>query len=284
MKDNKNGANNILKVRDKLISTSNPLIMGIINTTPDSFYSESRFRSNDVVIEKVSSMIEQGVDIIDIGGFSTRPGATFVSEKEELERVLPIIHLLRNEFPNLVLSIDTFRSPVAKSAVEAGVDMINDVYGGRLDDTLFDTVASLDVPYVLMHSRGDAKTMQGLTNYQNTVDDIIYELSKSIHELRSKGVKDIIVDPGIGFAKTMEQNFEIIKRLEDFHVLNCPILLGVSRKSFIYNTINCTANDALNGTTAIHSFVQSKNVGIFRVHDVKEIREINLLYRSVLKK
>ena len=274
MKDNKNGANNILKVRDKLISITNPLVMGIVNATPDSFFEGSRLSSFDSVLEIVSQMVENGADAVDIGGYSTRPGADFVEEQEEFRRVIPCIELVRKSFPDLIISVDTFRSLVAKEAVKVGADIVNDVYGGRLDHSMFDTVADLDVPYVLMHSRGDAKTMQNLTEYNNVVEDVIFEVSSTLNLLRSKGVKDIIIDPGIGFAKTVTQNFEILNNLGAFHVLDCQILLGISRKSFIYKSLGVSAKNALNGTSAIHSFVNSVGISIFRVHDVREIQEI----------
>lgn len=283
MKDTKNGANNILKLRDKLFFIDQPLIMGIVNVTPDSFFLGSRMQTESDILAQVQAMVDTGVDIVDVGGVSTRPRADFVEEKEEVSRVVGAIKSIRKNFPSLIISVDTFRSSVAQLAVEAGADLINDVYAGRLDENLLPTVAKLKVPYVLTHSRGDAKNMQLLTSYDNLVDEVIYELSIVLKQLRELGVNDVIIDPGIGFAKTITQNFELLEHLEAFHVLECPIMLGVSRKSFIYKVLDVGAEKALIGTSMIHTLTLSKNTSIYRVHDVLEMHQIKVLNKKFLE-
>lgn len=273
-KDNNYAVKNMLFRADKLYSFNSTLIMGIINVTPDSFYSESRGLNKSNLFEQVEDMVEAGAQILDVGGVSTRPGAVLLTTDEELKRVVPIIKEIRSAFPEILISIDTFRSKVAKAAVEAGANIVNDVYGGRYDDEMFDTVASLNVPYVLMHSRGDASNMQDLTTYDNLVEDVILELSKSIRELRRRNVKDIIIDPGFGFAKNMHQNYELMKHISCFNVLDCPLLIGVSRKSMIYKLFNSTPERALNGTSVLNTWAVGNNAAILRVHDPKEAREV----------
>ena len=274
MKDNKIEPNYQIKCRDKLIDLRKTKIMGIINATPDSFFSGSRANYLDAIVEKTALLLNNGADIIDIGGVSTRPGADEVSEEEELERLIPAIQIIVKEFPNVILSVDTFRSNVVKLAVNEGASIINDISCGEYDVKMFETIAKLDVPYVLMHSRGTAKTMQNLTNYKNVVTDVIYELSVKITKLRALGVKDIIVDPGFGFAKTIEQNFKLLKNLSYFKVLDCPVLVGLSRKSMIYKSLNVSPEEALNGTTVLNTIATVNGAAILRVHDAKEAKEV----------
>ncbi|RFC53468.1 dihydropteroate synthase [Brumimicrobium aurantiacum] len=264
----------MIKVADKLQDFQSPLIMGIINVTPDSFYEGSRQNDLEVIIDNVRSMIASGVDIIDVGGVSTRPNADLLTCEEELDRVIPVLKHLRHEFPELLISVDTFRSEVAQKSVEHGANIINDVYGGRFDQKMFETVADLDVPYILMHSRGDAENMQDLCDYDNVAEDVCLELSKDIEKLRELGVKDIIVDPGFGFAKTVEQNYELFREMNLLKVLNCPILIGISRKSMIYKLLNSDASNALNGTSVLNTFGLLNSASIIRVHDVKEAVEV----------
>lgn len=254
--------------------------MGILNITPDSFHAGSRFRpdSNEMV-DTAGQMLADGATFLDIGGYSTRPGATDVSEAEEWDRVGPVIGKLVDTFPGVRLSIDTFRSGVARRAVQAGACLINDVSGGNLDAQMFQTVAELGVPYVLMHMRGTPQTMTKLTAYQNLVPDVLQELQAKLRILRRLGVADVVVDPGFGFAKTVPQNFTLLNALESFHQLDAPLLVGLSRKSMIWRTLGITAAGALNGTTVLNTLALQKGVSILRVHDVKPACEAIKLWQ-----
>ena len=277
-KDNKNAANTMIKCGDKLIDLSHPLVMGIINVTPDSFFEGSRVQEDAVLLSRIQSFISQGMDIVDIGAVSTRPGADPVSEQVELERIERAVSLTSEHFPSLLISVDTFRSSVARKAVQSGAHIVNDVSGGNLDSNMFQTVAELKVPYILMHSRGDAQNMQELTDYKNVTMDVIKELSLKVAELHKLGVHDVIVDPGFGFAKTVNQNFELLSKLNYFDVLGCAVLAGLSRKSMIYKTLNTSPKEALNGTTALNMVALLNGAKILRVHDVKEAKEAVNLY------
>ena len=269
-----------IKIQGRLLDLSIPRVMGILNITPDSFYSESRLRSMDAVVEKVGKMQEDGAVLIDIGGYSTRPGANEVSESEETDRVVPVIEQLNKYFPELIISVDTFRSEVARQSVLNGAHIINDVAGGLLDDRMFDVVAELGVPYILMHMRGTPQTMNTLTEYDFLVPRILQELQEKLIVLREKGVSDVIIDPGFGFAKTTAQNFALMKDLSEFHELGCPLLVGISRKGMIYNTLNITAEDALNGTTVLNTISLQHGASILRVHDVKPAVEAVKLWMA----
>jgi dihydropteroate synthase len=258
-----------LNIAGKLIDLSRPQVMGILNITPDSFFEGSRFGQVEAAVARAAQMQHEGATFIDIGGHSTRPGADAVSEAEELDRVLPVVAALHQNLPDLVLSIDTFRASVARQAVAAGAHIINDISGGNLDDDMFETVAQLNVPYVLMHSRGTPQTMQQLTHYEYLVSDVIRELQQKVAQLRALNVKDIVIDPGFGFAKTADQNFELVQHLEAFQMLDCPLLIGLSRKSMIWRTLNTTAAEALNGTTVLNTVALTKGANILRVHDVR---------------
>jgi dihydropteroate synthase len=225
-------------------------------------------------LKQVEKMLSEGADFIDVGGYSTRPGAEEVSFEEERRRVLPVISLIVRNFPEAIISIDTFRTQVAKESVEAGAAMINDVSGGELDEKMFSAVASLGVPYVLMHMRGTPRSMAQETRYDNLLKDIIDYFHSKIFHLQSLGVKDIIIDPGFGFAKTIEQNFEVLNKLEQFQILGKPILVGLSRKSMIWKTLKGSPEDALNGTTALNAIALLKSASILRVHDVREAKEV----------
>jgi len=280
-KDNKYDLINWVKCNDKLHNLNSTLVMGVLNVTPDSFYEDSRKGDFDESISQVHKMIKEGVDIIDVGGVSTRPNADLLSSKEEMKRVIPVISEISKLFPDILISIDTFRADVAREAIGAGAHIINDVYGGRFDDNMFDAVAELDVPYILMHSRGDARNMQDLTNYKDVISTVCLELSISIQKLRSKGVKDIIIDPGFGFAKTLDQNYELLEGLQYLEVLNCPILVGISRKSMIYNLLNSSPLAALTGTIVLNTVGVLKNASIIRVHDVEEAAEVKKLLSAL---
>ena len=247
--------------------------MGILNVTPDSFYSKSRTQSVEEVLERANKMITEGATFLDIGGYSTRPGAQDIPVQVELNRVLPVIEALSKYFPACFLSIDTFRAEVAQQAVQAGACMVNDVSGGNIDVAMFETVANLGVPYVLMHSRGTPATMSQLTDYENLTLDIIDELQAKVHQLRLLGVKDIIIDPGLGFAKNREQNFQLLNQLDALQIFGLPLLVGVSRKSMIWKTLGIKPEDALNGTTVLNTIALMKGANLLRVHDVKEATE-----------
>ena len=256
-------------MRGQVLDLTIPRVMGILNLTPDSFYADSRVGSVEEVIERVGLMSQEGATFVDLGGYSTRPGAREVSLEEEIERIESVIEPIDKYFPKLIISIDTFRSQVARSAIESGADIINDVSGGSLDTEMFDTVAQLRVPYILMHMRGTPQTMNGLTAYANLIPDILMELKEKIDLLKSKGVVDVIIDPGFGFAKTTVQNFEILKNFSEFDLLGYPVLAGLSRKATIYRTLDTTAAEALNGTTVLNTIALEQGASILRVHDVK---------------
>lgn len=259
-----------------------PKVMGILNITPDSFYDGGRFLSVDQAVTKCGEMLEEGAEMIDVGGYSTRPGAIDVSEQEELDRVIPVIEKIVQHFPETIISIDTFRSSVASQAVKAGASIINDVSGGNLDGNMFPTVASLGVPYILMHSRGTPQTMTSLTQYDNLLTDIAFDLSKKLNQLHSLGVKDIVIDPGFGFAKTIDQNFELLGNLGYLRILEKPLLIGLSRKSMIWKTLAINSKEALNGTTTLNTIALIKGASILRVHDVKEAVEcVKLVSRTL---
>ncbi|TDB64526.1 dihydropteroate synthase [Arundinibacter roseus] len=260
-----------LNVGGRLLDVQRPKVMGILNLTPDSFFTGSRFEADSgSYVQKAGQMLEEGATILDIGGYSTRPNADFVSVQEETDRVLAVVEKLKNAFPGVILSIDTFRAKVARLAISAGAGIINDVSGGNLDEEMFDTVADLGVPYVLMHMRGTPKTMNQLATYDYLIQEIMAELAKKLVQLRAKGVADILIDPGFGFAKTVEQNFELLGNLNQFKQFNVPILAGVSRKSMIWKSLQITADEALNGTTVLNTIALENGATILRVHDVKE--------------
>jgi dihydropteroate synthase len=265
--------NKTLNVQGKLIDLSVPKVMGIVNVTPDSFYEGSRFADPLAILKQVEKMATEGADFIDVGGYSSRPGATDISEEEELQRVLPVVQSIRKKFPDLIVSIDTFRAEVAKQAVMMGAGMINDISAGELDSKMFETVAALNVPYIAMHMRGTPQTMTQHSTYENLVKDVTDYFHKKMDQLLRLKVKDIIIDPGFGFAKTVNHNFELLNHLDYLQILGKPILVGLSRKSMIWRTLNTTPEQALNGTTALHTIALLKGASILRVHDVKEAVE-----------
>lgn len=273
-----------LNIGGKLLDLSTPQVMGILNITPDSFYSESRVPQLDEAYRKAERMLSEGASMLDLGGHSTRPGADAVSEEEESRRILPVVEMLRKNFPNAVLSIDTFRASVARRAVQAGAHIINDIAGGNLDPKMFETVASLNVPYILMHSRGTPQTMKELNQYDDLVTDVLRELQVKIYQLRQLGVKDIVADMGFGFAKNADQNYILLNALQSFQVLNVPILAGVSRKSMIWRKLDITPDQSLNGTTVLNTVALLNGARILRVHDVKEaveaVKLVGLLQRD----
>lgn len=262
-----------IKLKERLLDLSSPMIMGILNVTPDSFYDGGFYDNQKKVIDQVEKMINDGASIIDIGGYSSRPGADNISPDVELARVLPIVKLIKERFSKILISIDTFRSEVAKQCVENGADIINDISGGSLDSKMFETVAKLNVPFIIMHMRGNPSNMMDKTDYENIIEEMENYFSKKIELAKSFGVNDIIIDPGFGFAKTTKQNFDILKNLTYLKKLDKPLLVGVSRKSMIYKTLNLSPIDSLNGSTVLHTISLMKGANIIRVHDVKEANE-----------
>ena len=247
--------------------------MGILNVTPDSFYDGGRFRNQSSIIRQVETMLNEGATFIDIGAYSSRPNADHISEAEELQRILPIVELITKNFPEVLVSIDTFRSAVAKQCINAGACMINDISAGHLDEQMLNTIAESNVPYIMMHMRGTPQTMQQLTHYENLTKDILFYFSERIAAARALGIVDLIVDPGFGFAKTIEQNYELLNNLDLLKMTDLPILAGVSRKSMIYKILGNTSEKALNGTTVLNTIALQKGASILRVHDVKEAME-----------
>lgn len=263
-----------INIRGELVSLEQPLVMGILNITPDSFYESSRNIEYNDALSRADQIIREGANIIDVGAYSSRPGADDISEEEEIERLKSVLPQIRERYPHAIISVDTFRSGVARYVVEeCGVDIINDITGGEGDLDMFRTVAQLKVPYILMHMRGTPQTMQNETSYNNVIVDIIEYFSRKISELHLLGVNDIILDPGIGFAKSLEQNYNIIKNLADFAQFKLPLLVGVSRKSMIYKLFNTTPQEALPGTVALNTMALTKGANILRVHDVRECVE-----------
>ncbi|WP_438962982.1 dihydropteroate synthase [Nonlabens sp.] len=267
----------------KLIDFSTPRVMGIVNVTPDSFYDGGKLKTDADIIYQVSKMLEDGATFIDIGGYSSRPDGTDISVDEELRRVLPMIDVLVKEFKNLNLSIDSFRESVIKKAIEHGANLVNDISAGLLDDATLETVAALQVPYIMMHTRGTPQTMKMLTSYENLTKEINVYFSERIAAARALGINDVIIDPGYGFAKTLDQNYELLNNQDLLLAHKVPILAGVSRKSMIYKTLNTTAAMALNGTSALNMVCLQKGASLLRVHDVKEAMEVIQLYEQLEK-
>jgi dihydropteroate synthase len=267
-------SNRYIQVRNKLFDLSIPKIMGVLNATPDSFFEGSRVEKNTDLSSRLGAMVNAGMDILDIGGCSTRPGAEEVSEKEELERVLPLIKKIRKEFPEVLISIDTFRASVAEEAFKVGADIINDVQGGNYDPRIWEVAKQYKAPYILTHSRGNSQTMLDMSTYNSIALDILQELSEKISRIKKAGVVDIIIDLGFGFAKTPEQNFELLKNLSVFSMLEFPILCGFSRKSMISKRLDITVEESLNGTSILNTFAVTKGASLIRVHDVKEAKQI----------
>lgn len=273
-----------LNIRGRLVELRRPTVMGIVNITPDSFYSGSRTEQADEIARRVDSLLDNGADWIDVGGYSSRPGGADISADKEYSRLERALEVIRRDHPDTIISVDTFRADVARKCVENwGVEIINDISGGKLDTEMWDTVADLRCVYVLMHMRGTPSTMQELTDYKDVTADVISELAFSLDELRQKGVADVIIDPGFGFAKNTEQNFRILRDLDEFRVLGCPILAGISRKSMIWRTLDSTPEESLNGTTALNMACLMKGASILRVHDAKEASECVRLFEAITR-
>ncbi len=270
------------QIKGCLYSLKKPKVMGILNLTPDSFFEGSRVPTTEKsVLVAVEKKISEGADFLDLGGYSTRPGATAISMEEEIARVIPAVGTIKRQFPEILLSVDTFRSQVAKAAVEEGADLVNDISAGNLDPEMLPLIAQLDVPYIAMHMKGTPQTMQSLSDYTDLVPEILAYFSKKVEQFRNFGIKDVIIDPGFGFAKTITQNFELLKELKSLNRLGLPVMAGVSRKSMIYKTLKISANEALNGTTALNMFALMQGANILRVHDVKEAKETIQLFEQL---
>ena len=272
-----------INCKGQLIDLSTPKIMGILNITPNSFYDGGKFMLSENGLSQVGKMLEEGATFIDIGAYSSKPNAEFVSEDEERNRILPVVKSILKQFPDALISIDTFRSEIAAVCIENGAAIINDISAGNLDEKMMDVVAKYNVPYIMMHMRGTPQTMQSLTNYENIIKEMLYYFSEKVSKARSLGINDLIVDPGFGFAKTLEQNYEVLRNLELFKMLDLPLLAGISRKSMVYKPLGVTANEALNGTTVLNTIALTKGANILRVHDVKEAAECVKLFEKSYK-
>jgi dihydropteroate synthase len=265
----------------KLIDLSVPKVMGILNVTPNSFYDGGKYSDEKSMLFQVEKMLSEGATFIDIGAYSSKPSAEFVSEEEEINRLLPSIDLVLKNYPDTLISVDTFRANVARVGIENGACIINDIAAGSLDEKMMQTVANLQVPYIMMHMKGNPQTMQSLAQYENVVKEMLFYFSEKVSQARSFGINDLIIDTGFGFAKTVEQNFEVMNNLELFQMLELPLLVGVSRKSMIYKTLGTSAEQALNGTTVLNTISLQKGANILRVHDVKEAMECIKLQDSL---
>lgn len=270
-----------IRCKGQLIDLSTPKVMGILNITPNSFFDGVKYKTENEILKQVEKMLTDGATFIDIGAYSSKPGADSVSEVEELNRILPVVKSISAHFPDTILSIDTFRSELAKICIENGAALINDISAGNLDDKMLEVIAKYKVPYIMMHMRGTPQTMQIMTDYDNIVKELLFYFSEQVAKARSYGIDDLIIDPGFGFAKTLEQNFEILQKLELFEITDLPLLVGFSRKSMIYKIVESNAEQALNGTTVLNTIALTKGAKILRVHDVKEAMECVKLFQKV---
>lgn len=271
--------NRTLNFKGRLVDLTEPRVMGILNVTPDSFFKGSRV-SPENVLDVAEQMIKEGVDILDVGGYSSRPGAEDISVEEELKRAISVVHAIKKVFPDVFISIDTFRSEVAKQALDAGADCVNDISAGGLDANMLSTVAQAGVPYIMMHMRGTPQTMRQQTHYENLMKEVVDYFHQKICDARTAGIKDIVLDPGFGFAKTVQQNFQLLRQLKHLEVFELPILTGISRKSMIWQTLKITPEEALNGTTALNMVALMNGASFLRVHDVREAKECIKLYKQ----
>lgn len=272
----------MLNIKGNLVSLDTPVVMGILNVTPDSFYAASRQRGEADIERRIETILSEGDAWIDVGGYSSRPDAEDVSPEEEMRRLEPALRLLRDRYPEVPVSLDTFRAEVARWGVEEyGVALINDISGGELDEAMFRTVAGLRVPYLLMHMRGTPRTMQRHTDYADLMEEVMLYFARKVRELRLLGVNDIILDPGFGFSKTLEQNYRLMHHLEEFAVFELPLLVGVSRKSMIYRLLDATPEESLNGTTVLNTFALLHGADILRVHDVRQAVEAVRIVRQL---
>ena len=270
-----------INIKGNLLDLNKPKIMGILNVTPDSFFDGGLYNTEKKVDIQVTKMIEDGMDILDVGGYSSRPGAKEISINEEIDRVIPVVKFIRKTYPELILSVDTFRSEVARNCLDLGIDIINDISAGCIDKNILDVVAEYNCPYIMMHMKGTPQTMQINPEYENLIKELLIYFAKRIYLAREKGIIDIIVDPGFGFGKTLDHNYTIMKKIENFKLLDLPILVGISRKSFITKQLDIDKKDSLNATTALNMYFLEKNINILRVHDVKEAKECIMLHEKI---
>jgi dihydropteroate synthase len=273
-----------INCKGRLIDLSTPKVMGILNCTPDSFFDGGKYRDETQLLQQAEKMLADGADFIDIGAYSSKPNAEFVSEDEEVSRIVPVVELVIKHFPEAILSIDTFRAKVAEASVNSGAAIINDIAAGLLDDAMLETVGRLKVPYIMMHMRGTPQTMVKLTQYDDIIQEMLFYFSERIAAARSHGIEDIIIDPGFGFAKTLKQNYEVLNKMELFGMIDLPLLSGVSRKSMIYKLLGTTPQEALNGTTVLNTLSLTKGAKILRAHDVKEAVEAVTIYEAMQSK
>ncbi|WP_299257792.1 dihydropteroate synthase [uncultured Aquimarina sp.] len=262
-----------INCKGSLVDLSSPKVMGILNLTPDSFYDGGKYKDELQILHQVEKMLREGATFIDIGAYSSRPGADHISIEEEEKRILPVIALILSNFPDTILSIDTFRSEIAKQCIDTGAAMINDISAGNLDKNMIQTIGQLKVPYIMMHMKGTPQTMKSLNQYEDLLKDIQFYFSQKVTEARKEGINDIIIDPGFGFAKNIDQNFELLRKLDLLKLQGLPLLIGVSRKSMIYKSLDITPSESLNGTTSLNTIALLKGASILRVHDVKEAME-----------
>jgi len=273
-----------INCKGQLIDLSKPKVMGILNVTPNSFFDGGKYKNADEIVAQVQKMLSEGATFIDIGAYSSKPNAEFVSVEEEIARIVPIVELLVQQFPDILISIDTFRSEVAEACILKGAALINDISAGKLDELMLGVVAKYKVPYIMMHMRGTPQTMTTLTQYEDVVKEVLLYFSERIAAARSLGIHDLIIDPGFGFAKTLEQNYEVLQKMELFQQLELPILSGISRKSMIYKVLNTNASESLNGTTTLNTISLVRGASILRVHDVKEAVECVTLFNAMHSK
>jgi dihydropteroate synthase len=270
-----------INCKGQLIDLSIPKVMGILNVTPNSFYDGGKYNNESELLSQVEKMLIDGATFIDIGAYSSKPNAAFVSEEEELARIIPVVQLILKHFSQAVISIDTFRSEVAKVCIENGAALINDISAGNLDDAMFEVIAKYNVPYIMMHMRGTPQTMQSMTHYDDIVKEMLFYFSEKVNKARGLGINDLIIDPGFGFAKTIDQNYEVLQKVALFKILELPLLVGISRKSMIHKVLDTNAKEALNGTTVLNTIALSKGANILRVHDVKEAVECMQLWNKM---
>jgi dihydropteroate synthase len=270
-----------INCKGQLIDLSTPKVMGILNVTPNSFFDGGKYNNETELLLRVEKMLTEGATFIDVGAYSSKPNAEFVSEEEEISRIVPVVNLLQKHFPEIILSIDTFRAGVAKVCIENGAAIINDISAGILDDKMLETIAQYQVPYIMMHMKGTPQTMDTFNQYDDIIKEMLFYFSERIAAARQLGINDLIVDPGFGFAKTLEQNYIVLQKLELFQMLELPLLAGVSRKSMIYKTLEVNAEMALNGTTVLNTIALTKGAKILRVHDVKEAVECVRLFNKM---
>ena len=269
-----------IKIRGNLFDLSTPKVMGILNLTPDSFYDGGKFKKIKKIQNHVSKMIEDGMDILDIGGYSSKPGAKIISSKIEISRILPTLIFLKKTFPKLIISIDTFRSDVAKTCLDEGADIINDISSSELDEKMIKIISDFNCPYIMMHMRGNPQNMQKSPEYKDVVIELINYLAKKVKFARDNGIVDLVIDPGFGFGKTIQHNYQLLNNLDKFKILDTPILVGFSRKSMIHKTLKTSSENSLNGTTCLNSIALMKGANILRVHDVKQAKECIILYEK----